>query len=61
MGAILESAFKTDEEINFTPTRKNTTKVTLGAVRHHEPVITPFCRDFNHGQEKLGRTCGRKE
>ena len=35
MGKILDSAFKTDKEMNFTPTRNYKAKGTLRFLRYH--------------------------
>ena len=57
----LDSAFKSEEEMNLTPTRKDRTKVTLVSLIHHEPVNIPLCEDCNHDQEEKGHTCKNKE
>ena len=57
----MNSAFRTDEDMNFKSTRKDKTKVTIGSLRHHEPINIPFCGDCNHNQEEIDRTCKNKE
>ena len=61
MGDILDSAFKTDEEMNFKSTRNDKTKVMFGSVIHHEPVHIPLYGNYNHNQEEKGCTCENKE
>ena len=51
MDKILDSAFKTNEKMNFKSTRKDKTRVVIGSLRYHEPINIPFCEDYKHNQK----------
>ena len=46
-----------DKAKNFITTRNAKDSVILGDIRHHEPVILPFCEGYDLINEDLEKSC----
>ena len=57
----IDQSLTKDEDLAFTLTRKERTKVVLSSVGHHEPIYIPFCGNDGAYQNSNFQSCENPE